>query len=227
MKYCCIVPAYNEYPRIIDVLEELSKVTEIDQIICVDDGSLIDITVKLAEKFPKVVFFRHEVNRGKFEAIKSGLSLCKNEGVILLDGDLINLNCNEISQAIVKYEKNSFDCLLLCTQPINFIDNLARILIRLPHAATGSRIIKKTLLDEVTSISGVLGYQLEFMQNDLLIRKKSKVGYTNISAVNVHKTKKFGWFKGVKGEIEMWSSILFHLNLKIIFQSIYFGRKKI
>jgi glycosyltransferase involved in cell wall biosynthesis len=87
-----LIPAYNEGKYIKDVLSECLQYG-LDLII-IDDGST-DNTIEIIEKFPKpvepkIILIRHQLNKGKGEALKTGFNFAaKNNysGVITLDGD--------------------------------------------------------------------------------------------------------------------------------------------
>ena len=85
MKFITIIPAYNEEKAIKSVVECALKYGDV---LVVDDGS-DDNTYNLA-KSADVKIVKHEKNRGKGAAIKSGLKEALNNNydvLILLDGD--------------------------------------------------------------------------------------------------------------------------------------------
>jgi len=85
MKLITIIPAYNEEKAIKDVIYGAVKYSDV---LVVDDGST-DHTFKLAKKTGSEVI-KHEKNRGKGAAIKTGLKYSLNSGydvIILMDGD--------------------------------------------------------------------------------------------------------------------------------------------
>lgn len=86
MRADVIIPAYNEEERIELTLSHLYKVDWINQIIVVDDGSN-DNTGKIARKYANE-FICHDWNKGKTEAVISGLKKSKGEWIVLLDADL-------------------------------------------------------------------------------------------------------------------------------------------
>jgi glycosyltransferase involved in cell wall biosynthesis len=56
----CLIPFYNEGNQILKVLEVISKVNGIDQIVAIDDGSTDLAFLKIQSKFPKVRLIRHQ-----------------------------------------------------------------------------------------------------------------------------------------------------------------------
>lgn len=87
-KNYAIVPTYNEEENIEEILSRL-KTINITPLV-VDDKSS-DRTVEIAEK-SRVKVLKHEVNKGKGEAIKTGINyLLENTGfdhLILIDADM-------------------------------------------------------------------------------------------------------------------------------------------
>ncbi len=84
MKLITIIPAYNEENNIKRVIEDALKYSDV---LVVDDGSS-DNTFNLAKRAGADVI-RHEKNKGKGAAIKTGLkaALDRYDILILLDGD--------------------------------------------------------------------------------------------------------------------------------------------
>ncbi len=84
-----IIPVYNEGERILKTLKGLMSVDLIQEIIVVDDGST-DNTSEVLRGFSNVRLIKHEKNRGKATALKTGLKAA-SEGadiIVFLDGDL-------------------------------------------------------------------------------------------------------------------------------------------
>jgi glycosyltransferase involved in cell wall biosynthesis len=226
--YSCLVPVFNERQRVINVLTSLFQVPEISEVICIDDGSTDGSAKAIRRKCPKVKLVCHKINQGKVQAIRTGLECALNDVVILIDGDLLNLDATEISRAIRVFECNQLDCLLLCARPVNIVDHLTRIFIRLPHCVTGNRIIRKADLCSLIADPGLQRYQLEFAQNIYLMKYKKRVAYTNISAKNFWKIQKVGCIPGVIEDGRMWTQTLRYVGLISAFQQAeFFARKKI
>ena len=87
-KVALILPAYNEEKNIEIVIKEAKKFMPNSLIIVVDDGSK-DRTFELAKK-SGVIVLRHEKNKGKGEAIKTGFNYLKDKNIdyiIVADAD--------------------------------------------------------------------------------------------------------------------------------------------
>ena len=79
----CLIPFYNEGERIFPVLEVITTIREITEIICIDDGS-DDFTSKdIKSRFPNVMVIRLPENQGKAAAIRYGLRAATNELIFL------------------------------------------------------------------------------------------------------------------------------------------------
>lgn len=94
-----VIPAFNEEKSIGHVLETVKKVTSITQIIVVDDGST-DNTSKIVSQFTDVTLIKHERNKGKGSAMKTGLKKVINDVVLFLDADLSEINQYQIESII-------------------------------------------------------------------------------------------------------------------------------
>ena len=81
-----IVPAYNEQDGLPVTLERIFKAVDgVCEVLVVDDGS-VDATSEVASRFPCHVI-KHKENRGKGEALKTGIRHASGEYVIFIDAD--------------------------------------------------------------------------------------------------------------------------------------------
>lgn len=97
-KFSIIIPAYNEGRRFEKVVSEALKIPAASEVVFVDDGSTDD-TEESARMFAtekKFVYVRHKKNKGKGAALKTGLKKARNEIVLFLDADLMNITAAKI-----------------------------------------------------------------------------------------------------------------------------------
>jgi len=95
IKYSVIIPAYNEEETVARAIRETAAVfnplKETYEIIVVNDGST-DATAETAEalrsEYPFLKIEHHEENRGKGEAVRTGVNAAAGEYVVFVDADL-------------------------------------------------------------------------------------------------------------------------------------------
>lgn len=227
-RYSCILPAFNENPRILAVLEAVTKVKEIAEVICVDDGSTDKTGEVIFIHFPQVKLIRHKTNKGKLSAVKTGLRSAKNNNLLLLDADLVGLKTEEISTAIKAYEDNQLDCLILTTQPMDLGYRLVRAINRATLCVAGDRVINKQLLLDILKDKNFGPYQLEVAQNYYLMKYNRKVARFGLSAVDVGKTAKGDFLNGLLKDLDMWKQIISFAGWPFFFKmSLLFARTKV
>ena len=86
-----VVPAFNEGATLSSVVEKLLRLPRLLEVVVVDDcstDSTPEVARLLAEADPRVKVARHERNRGKTEALRTGFALTRGEVVIVQDADL-------------------------------------------------------------------------------------------------------------------------------------------
>lgn len=106
MKITAIIAAYNEEDRIAETIEAVKALTDINDILVVDDGS-DDDTVKVA-KSTGVEVLCLPVNQGKGAALKKAIEKINCDFVVFLDGDLGNYAC-QIQKLIDKVVAGDYD----------------------------------------------------------------------------------------------------------------------
>lgn len=226
--YSCIIPFYNEELRIFGVLNAISQVPEIKQIICVDDGSTDNSAGIIKNNFPGVVLIRNTRNLGKTEAVRNGLRSATHDDILLMDADLVDGTSQDIKNALHAFEKYDLDCLLLNTKPVNTAEFFLRPFCRFLLLAAGSRIVHKPWLSEVLRNPYVTTYDLEIAQNKYLWDHNMSVAYMDVAARNIGKIDKVGWVKGLIDELVMWHRIVTYAGVVFfIQQTLFFARRKV
>lgn len=216
----CIIPVHNEEKRVSNILSIATKVKEVDQIICVDDGSK-DKSSSVIKKFPEVNLIQLSSNEGKSAAVAKGVEKAKGELILLLDADLVGITEQEISKAVqIMKEDKSVDMLLLRRSNASREVKLSRS----ETVITGDRIVYKNDLQEILK-TNPKGYQLETAINIYMMKHKKTVYWFSCSTGNVMKREKFGRLKGLKAEISMhWSMLKFAGVPNYFKQFLFFGR---
>ncbi len=96
----CIIPFHNEQGRIFRVLNVATRLNNLTQVICVDDGSTDDTSRQIVLRYPGVTLLRVPQKGGKAAAVRAGADLVHTSHVLLLDADLRGLEAGEISLAV-------------------------------------------------------------------------------------------------------------------------------
>ncbi len=183
VKTCAIIPAYNIEKTLPRVIKGAQKY--VDKVIVVDDGST-DATFKRAKETGAEVI-RHEKNKGKGEALHTGLEYALKgsfEQIILMDGDGQH-DPNEIPRFLKAAQGPQADIIVgsrmenVKDMPrerlvVNKIGSFLTSLLarqRIPDSQSGYRLVKSRVLKEIPLTSR--RYDIE---SELLI-KAGKRGF--------------------------------------------------
>ncbi len=198
-KVSCIIPAYNEGPRIENVLRAVYKHPLIDEIIVVDDHSK-DNTAEVVRKFDGVRLIVHEVNKGKSQAVVAGIRASSGDYLFFLDADLVGIDEQAIFDLISPVLKGDADI------SISLRINAPRWsrLIGIDYIS-GERVFpKKLLAGHLDEILKLPRFGLESFMNKLIIKNKYRIKIVFWKNVrSPYKAEKQGFFRGLAGEIAM------------------------
>jgi glycosyltransferase involved in cell wall biosynthesis len=168
-RFAALVPAYNAATHIEEVLASIKRYLPPRNIIVVDDGST-DGTASVAER-SGVLVVRHEVNRGKGGAIRTGIerlsTLSDIDAVVMLDADGQH-DPQEIPRFAEEFMKGTADIIVGNRMAARggmpairvFTNRLTSAIVslragqRIPDSQNGYRLVRASLirrLDLVTS----------------------------------------------------------------------------
>jgi phosphoserine phosphatase len=100
-KFSIVMPAYNEGKWFLPVVKEALKICQVSELIFVDDGSTDDTGNKIKEiSDRRFIYVKHRKNKGKGDALKTGVKKAKNEVILFLDADLKNITTKKIRKIV-------------------------------------------------------------------------------------------------------------------------------
>ncbi|MCX6813213.1 MAG: glycosyltransferase family 2 protein [Candidatus Azambacteria bacterium] len=203
-KVSCIIPAYNEEPRIGTVLRVVYNHPLIDEIIVVDDASK-DNTKDIVRKYEGVQLIIHEKNKGKSQTVVDGIIQSKGDIVFLLDADLIGLTPKNISDLIEPVLSQKADISISMRKSSPWIDRKIGF-----DFISGERVfLKKLVQNHLNEMQKLARFGLEVYLNKLIIKNKFRIKVVFWEdVISLWKYKKSGLFPGLKGDFLMILDIL-------------------
>lgn len=208
IKIGCVVPAYNEEPRINSVLNIVTTYG-FDKIIVVDDGSK-DKTLEASSKFT-VETIRHETNLGKGAAMQNGILQMKDMDIIVfLDADLIGLNLGHIDSLINPLLQEKQPAMTIGVfkdkrkKSVDLAQNFFSIL-------NGQRAINKEFVQILPELTWSR-FGIELLLTKFAKYSNSKVYYPTLENISHYtKEEKLGFIKGVNFRMQMYKEVLYAL----------------
>ena len=201
-KISCIVPAYNEGERVGRVLSVLSTHPLIDEVIVVEDGSH-DNTYEVIKRYKGIKIIHHTYNKGKSYAVFTGAKKAKNEILMFIDADLLNLTQKDITQLATPVLKGTADVTISLRGNAAFIWKWIGM-----DFITGERVFHRSLLGNLSEVGRLPGFGLEAFLNRKFIAHKSRIKVVQWNRVeSPYPQSKMGFFSGCWRLVKMFSEV--------------------
>lgn len=114
MRVSIVVPAYNEEDTVVEILRRVLAQEAVAEVIVVDDASSDGTAAAvecLASQDSRVRLIRHDHNRGKGAAVRTGLTAATADVVIIQDADL-EYDPADYPALVAPIERNEADFVL-------------------------------------------------------------------------------------------------------------------
>jgi polyisoprenyl-phosphate glycosyltransferase len=202
--YSIIVPAYNEGQRILNVLKVLKQISEIKEIIVVDDGSKDNtstVVTSYLNEDPRIKFIQHPHNMGKGQTIYTAWNAVTTEYVVMLDADLIGLLPEHVNDLADPVLSGRYDMTLGLFKGGNWKTDFS-------HWATpwltGQRCLRRDMLQFI-SYEAASGYGLETAMTVAVHQQNWKVKKIALRGMShpISETHR-GGLKGVANRLKMY-----------------------
>ena len=222
-----VIPAYNEEATLEKIVSKILNVPHLIEAIIVDDCSTdrtAEIGRALAEKYEEVSYVRHDKNKGKTQALKTGFALTKGAIVIVQDADL-EYDPAEIGVVIQPILDGYADVVYgsrflvrkasrvlyfyhyLANKSLTFLSNMLTNL-NMTDVETGYKAFKGDIIRNMTIVSDGFGFEIEVTAK--IAKLKCAVYETPISYYGrtYEQGKKIGFTDGL---FALWFILRFNL----------------
>lgn len=216
MKISCLIPAYNEATRIAHVLDVVTRHPLIDEIIVVNDASE-DSTGEKVRAFPNVVLLEHPHNKGKSNAIYTGLQATRGEYVLFVDADLVGLTEADLTNLINPVINGEADVTISLRGNTPFLWKLIGL-----DYISGERVLPRKLITaHQEAIRALPGFGLEVFLNKILIQAECRIKVVHWDKVHSpYKRGGYGIIKDIRGNIHMALEVLKNISIVEALQQI-------
>ena len=209
MRVAAIIPAYNEEARITAVLNALTCVAAVDEVIVVNDGST-DGTAHAASAVAGVRVVTLPHNKGKGGAMREGATRTEADVLLFFDADLVGLTPRHVQDLLAPVCSGEATMAMGIFKGGRLWTDMAQFF---APAITGQRAIKREVFLHIPDLESV-GYGIELAINDYvhsqgMIRKD----VTLRGVTHPMKEEKLGWTRGAASRARMyWQMLQFQLG---------------
>jgi glycosyltransferase involved in cell wall biosynthesis len=216
LRVSVVVPVYNEAATVEETLERVRASGRAHEIIAVDDASTDDtaeVLARVAARDPDLVVLRHQQNRGKGAALRTGFAKATGDVLIVQDADLeydpadygVLLTPLLDGRADVVFGSRFLGGPHRVLYFWHYVGNRALTLfsnalnnVNLTDMETGYKAFRREVLHDMPLRSDRFGFEPEFTAK--VARRKLRLYEVPISysGRTYEEGKKIGWWDGVK-----------------------------
>lgn len=200
----CIVPAYNEAPRIGAVLAAVAGHPGVAEVIVVDDGST-DGTADRAAGVAGVRVIRQARNGGKTRAVAAGIAAAGRSHLMLVDSDLVGLDAAHLSALIAPVATGRAGASISLRRNAPWPWRALGI-----DYISGERVMPRALLaDRLETLHTLPRFGLEVFMNDLWLEAGWPIAVVPWPEVAspLKAEKAGGWAAGLRADAAMIGDI--------------------
>lgn len=233
--FACLVPAYNEAPRLGAVLGVLADCAWLPQIIVVDDGSSDETTEvamavgatdgempvylevapglppeqPLASSNSRFVVLRHTRNAGKATALVTGFAYTERQHLLMVDADLLGFQPDHLADLALPVALGRVQMTTGIFRGGRLNTDAAHVV---APGLSGQRALTREVWDRFRELfpdPAVLGYGVEEALEDLIKHHgvtRELVEWRGVS--HVTKEEKVGLIKGWEWRLKMFREVL-------------------
>ncbi|MEJ1996763.1 MAG: glycosyltransferase family 2 protein [Maritimibacter sp.] len=203
----CILPAYNEAPRIAAVLDAVAGHDLIGEVIVVDDGSS-DGTAAIAESYAaqhdNVSLIVQPQNGGKTRAVVTGIEAAGGSHLMLIDTDLVGLGPEHLSALIAPVSDGRAHASISLRRNSPWPWRALGI-----DYISGERVMPRAVLaDQLDALLALPRFGLEVFMNDLWLEAGFDIAVVRWPEVDSPlKSAKHGKLAGIAADVKMMRDI--------------------
>jgi glycosyltransferase involved in cell wall biosynthesis len=190
----------------------------VDEVIVIDDGST-DGTDEVIQRYPGVTLIRHEKNKGKTQAILTGIGAATGELLFFMDADLIGVTREAITRLVEPVANGSADMTITLRKNSLLVYRLLGC-----DFVSGERVFPRKLLQNLESdVAKLPPFGFEVYINRLALDQGLAVKIIPWDTViTPAKTKKRGLVPGLIADVGMIKDIFQVITPLELLQQNYF-----